>query len=292
MNVMLSYRSSDSAFMEELAAHLRSRGIDPWIDRQGIAPGARWRDALLQELRSCDKFIAILSPAYLRSEHCRMEVFIARSFGKPILPIMTEDCFPDLRAHEETKGLEDIFMMRLYKLSAVGLPISREEALERVSTSATKSSQGTYDTGNPVYVSYSTPDGEFATRLAEKLAQQNLKTWIATRSIAVGENWRDAQARAMMRASAHIIVLDENIVRQNVLRTEILLSEAQGLPTLTVLPTRLNHRHEVISQMLEDLDKSDQTYRRLAATQYFSSSDDLSQVAVQLADCLNGARAT
>ena len=64
MNVMLSYRSSDSDFMEELAAHLRNHGIDPWIDKHGITPGQRWRDALLQELRSCDKVVAILSPAY------------------------------------------------------------------------------------------------------------------------------------------------------------------------------------------------------------------------------------
>jgi hypothetical protein len=104
MNVMLSYRSSDAAIMEELAAHLRSRGIVSWIDRQGIAPGARWRDTLLQELRSCDKFIVILSPAYLQSEHCRMEVFIARSFGKPILPIMTEDCFLDSVLTKRRKG--------------------------------------------------------------------------------------------------------------------------------------------------------------------------------------------
>src|SRR5262245_7696355 len=172
MNVMLSYRSSDLAVMEEVAAHLRTRGIDPWIDRQGIAPGTRWRDALLQELKSCDKFIAVLSSAYLRGEHCRMEVFIARSFGKPILPIMTDYCFRELRAHEETIWLKDSLRIRLYKLCTVGLPISREEALERISTSVTESSQNTHDTGNPVYVSYSTPDGEFATRLAKKLAEQ------------------------------------------------------------------------------------------------------------------------
>ena len=129
MNVMLSYRSSDSDFMMELATHLRSQRIDPWIDREGIRPGEKWRDALINELKVCDKLIVILSRAYLESEHCRMELFIARSFGKPILPIMVEDCFTELRSHEETKGLEDIFMMRLYNLSAVGLPISRDEAL-------------------------------------------------------------------------------------------------------------------------------------------------------------------
>lgn len=292
MNVMLSYRSSDSEFMEELAAHLRNHGINPWIDKQGITPGQRWRDALLQELRSCDKVVVILSPAYLESEHCRMELFIARSFGKPILPIMTEDCFPELRAHEETKGLEDIFMMRLYNLSAVGLPISREDALRRISDSVLKRAKIVSQTENPIYISYATPDGEFASELAMRFAEHAAETWIATRDIAVGENWRDAQARAMMSASAHLVVLDENIVRQNVLRTEILLSEARGLPTLAILPPRLNNQHESVSRMLKDLDTSDQTYRRLAATQYFSCDGDLRQVCAQVAAAITKSNAT
>jgi hypothetical protein len=278
--------------MEELKAHLRSHRIKPWIDKQGITPGQRWRDALLQELRSCDKVIAILSPAYLESEHCRMELFIARSFGKPILPIMTEDCFLELRAHEETKGLEDIFMMRLYNLSAVGLPISREDALKRISDSVLRPAKTVSQTKNLIYISYSTPDGEFASELATRFADQAVGTWIATRDIAVGENWRDAQARAMMRASAHLVVLDENLVRQNVLRTEILLSEARGLRTLAILPPRLNNQHESVARMLKDLDTSDQTYRRLAATQYFSCDGDLRQVCMQVAAAITKSNRT
>jgi hypothetical protein len=278
--------------MEELATYLRSNGVEPWIDRVGIPPGMRWRDALLDELRACDKFIAILSPAYIESEHCRMEIFVARSFGRPILPVMVSDCFSELRSHEETKGLEDVFMMRMYKLSAVGLPITREEAFERVRSAVFGSDLSPAQTAEMLYISYATPDGEFASKLSAELNRVNVNTWIATRNVAVGENWRDAQARAMMRVAAHLVVLDENIVKQEVLRTEILLSEARGLPTFTVLPPRLNSRGDLISGMLEDLDKSDQTYRRLAATQYFSCKIDVGDVATQIAARLAMKRAT
>jgi hypothetical protein len=282
VNVMLSYRSSDVRFMDEVATFLRARGVDPWIDREGIAEGARWREALLEELRVCDKFIAILSDEYLNSEHCRMEVFVARSFGRPILPVMLNDAFTRLRSYEETKGLEDVFMMRIYKLNAVGLPISREEAFERILRSTLGSEAPGATLIDTTYISYATHDGQFATELAAALNDVGVRTWIATHGIAVGENWRDAQARAMMRSSTHVVVLDEGIVRQNVLRTEILLSEARGLPTFAVLPPRLNGRQDLVSTMLRDLDSSDQTYRRLAATQYFSCLYGLAQTASQL----------
>src|SRR5688572_7628727 len=119
MKVMISYPRTHAFFVDRLVRHLHSRGIEPWLDREGIKEGTRWRDALLEQLRTCDACVVVLSHAYLASEHCRMEAFIARSFGRLILPVAVEDCFGALRNHEETKGLEDIFMMRMYRLSAV-----------------------------------------------------------------------------------------------------------------------------------------------------------------------------
>lgn len=43
----------------------------------------------------------LLSPAYLASVHCRMEVFIARSHNNSIRPVMAKECFDALRDHEE-----------------------------------------------------------------------------------------------------------------------------------------------------------------------------------------------
>ena len=281
MNVMLSYRSRDGVFMEELRQHLRTKGIDPWVDRTGILPGTRWRDALLEELRSCDKFVVVLSSNYLESEHCRMEVFIARSFGRDILPVMVDDCFPALRNHEETKGLEDIFMMRMFNLNAVGLPITRDEAFERMSDAVLADRIAAPSPG-AVYISYVTRGGQFATELAESLQKRGISTWVATKDIRVGENWRDAQARSMMQAAAHLIVLDEDMLDQMVLRTEILLSEARGLPTYPILPPRLRSKAPEVQQLLDALDHGDQTYRRLAATQYFSCENGVDAAVEQL----------
>jgi hypothetical protein len=36
----------------------------------------------------------------------------------------------------------------------------------------------------------------------------------------VGENWREAQARALLRASAHLVVLDDNMVHHSSARPD------------------------------------------------------------------------
>jgi hypothetical protein len=275
---MISYRSKDAVFVDELLNLLRKSGIETWIDREGIKPGTQWRKELFRKLQQCQACVVILSKEYLRSENCRMEVFIARSFRRPIIPVMIDDCFSMLSEHEETKGLEEIFMMRMHNLNAVGLPIHRSEALERV----VRGVRAVADPPEPThkaYVSYSgNRDGEFATEVASKLNADGVNAWVATQDVNVGENWRDAQARAMIRAESHVIVLDEKIVHSPVLRTEILLSEALGLPTFTVLPPRLEGQTELIASMLHDLDSGDQTYRRMTQTQYFKrdSLDTLS----------------
>jgi len=73
-----------------------------------------------------------LSPAFLASSTCRLEVLLARSFGKRIVPVMVDECTRDIAKYPETKGLEDIFMMYFTDLRSVGLPISEDEAYKRV----------------------------------------------------------------------------------------------------------------------------------------------------------------
>lgn len=283
--VMISYRSDDVAFVEELVAYCKSRDVYPWLDRDGIPPGSPWRDVLLEKLRTCDACIVVLSPRYLASEHCRMEAFVARSFGRKIVPIMQVDCLNLLRDHEETKGLENIFMMRMCKLDAFGLLITRNEAFARTVDGALGIGR-LPASAKPIYISYASPDAEFATNLSIALEHEEIPTWVATRDIAVGENWRDAQARAMMRAGAHLVILDENIVGREILRTEVLLAEARGIPAFTVLPERLQDRPEEKGRLLDNLTNSDLTYRRLAATQFFPSNDGVRKLAKALSPTL------
>lgn len=131
-NLIISYRTPHRATADEICAELESAGLSPWMDYRGIKPGAKWREELLKQVRSCRAFVALLSSDYLESEHCRMEILIARRCGCAVLPVVLDDCFDLFDSFEETKGLADTFLVRLYRLSVVGLPITRQQAIQRV----------------------------------------------------------------------------------------------------------------------------------------------------------------
>src|SRR5262249_46045490 len=150
--IMVSYRRPSRALADELYDALQSQGLSPWMDYRDIKPPMRWRDELFKVVRTCRAFVAVLTRDYVQSEHCRMEIFIARSRGVPVLPVMAEDCFDLLDKYEETKGLADTFMVRLYRLSVVGLAITRDEAIQRVVTAARE--VGAEEVAKSVYVSY------------------------------------------------------------------------------------------------------------------------------------------
>lgn len=290
MNVMLSYQHDDKKWMTMLAKHLRGKNVEPWIDSVGIEEGEPWRKELLRELKTCDAFVPVLSKKYLASEHCRMEVFIARSFGRRICPFVVENCFDTLRKYEETRGLDEIFMMRLYRLRAVGLPITKRNALDRIVDGLGPAAEAF--SPRSAYVSYVPDDATFATNLAVSLKSKGVPTWVATLDCRVGDNWRDAQARAMMKAASHLVVIDDRITRQDVLRTEILLAEAHGLPTFTVLSPRLSGQQKKIGAMMRSLYTSDLTYQRLANQQYFDSTQGFDRMVDKLVQKLAGVAGT
>ena len=270
-SIMISYKSDNRLTADELYRELEAAGLSPWMDRLGIEEGAMWRDELLEELRQCSALVALLSRGYVESEHCRMEMLIARSRGCVVLPIALEDCFHLLDTYEETKGLADTFMVRLYRLSVVGFPITRQEAFRRVITAAR--SIGQESASKTVYVAYCNNEAATATRIAHRLEQGGISAWVATRDCRVGDNWREAQARGILNASIQIVVLDESIAQQEVLRTEIVLGEAFGLPVFTVLGENLAANADALARVMKHLRAADITYRRLTERQPFRSDE-------------------
>ncbi|MEZ5292803.1 MAG: toll/interleukin-1 receptor domain-containing protein [Vicinamibacterales bacterium] len=268
---MISYRTADRAVADELHRELEAAGLAPWMDYKRIQPGSKWRDELLREVTRCDAFVALLTPAYVESEHCRMEVFLARSRGVPILPVMLEDCFEHLDRYEETKGLADLFLLRLYRLSVVGLAITREDALRRLVDAAR--SLGQAPPQKAVYVAYCNDEAELATRIASELERAGVPAWVATRDCRVGDNWRQAQARGVMHASVQLVVMDRTIARSHVLRTEIMLGEAFGLPVLTVLGRDLANDPAGVADVMASLRAADLTFRRLTDLQPFGCDE-------------------
>lgn len=280
---MISFRKSQRDFAEEVQTELRERGLEPWLE--DFAPGQFWRKELLHKLQTVDCCIPILSPDYVKSEFCRMEAFVAKSYNRTILPAMVEICFDEIKKHEETKGLEDIFLLKFYADRIVGLPVDRSEMFDRLAQGALQF-RDTEDQSENVYVSYSGSEtGVFATEIAMALEREGVTSWVATQNIRVGENWRIAQTRAMMRAHTHVVVLDESIMSSSVLRTEILLSEARDLKLYTIFAPKWERGTSETGNIIDRLNAGDQTYRRLTDRQFFSSDQTNLLVQQIKSDC-------
>ena len=251
---------------------LDEAGLVPWMDYRGIEPGMKWRDELIKQVRTCKAFVALLTPAYIQSEYCRMEMLIARSRGCKILPVEVVDCLHLLDSYEETKGLADTFMIRLQRSSLVGLPITREKAMERLIVAARSIDQTA--AAKSVYIAYCNSEATVATQIAGYFEQVGISAWVATKDCKIGENWRQAQAYGVTNACAQVIVIDESIAEADVLRTEIILAEAFGLPIFTVLGTSLPQEGGKVSNIMKTLRSADLTYHRLTEIQPFRSDHD------------------
>jgi len=233
---MLSYNSAQRDFADSLKSRLRAARLDVWIDREGIAPGTRWRDGFLKAIQARDVFVPILSPEFLQSSHCRLEVLTARAFGKKIVPVMVKECMTLLGEHPETHSLGDIFMQYFTDLKSVGIPLSEEEAYQRVVDGIFFNEAAAATAGEPpVYIAHMWKQAVFADRIATALREHGRAVWIAARDIPVGVRWFDAQIRAIHRSRAMVVVIDEQAPSVRHLRTEIAVAGVLGLPLLPVL---------------------------------------------------------
>lgn len=91
--VFISYRSTERQQIQQLLMAIQQAGdYDVWHD-QDIIGGQAWWDEIMAALERADIVVLALSPAYLTSEACRLELDYAQRLGKAILPVQI---VPDL----------------------------------------------------------------------------------------------------------------------------------------------------------------------------------------------------
>lgn len=124
---------------------------------------------------------------------------------------------------------------------------------------------------------------DIACRVESQLTEKGISCWLLAKHCRIGENWRQAQVRGIMAASAQVVVLDPEILESSVLRTELILGEALGLPLFPVLCPALASDPAKTSQLMTSLRQADITYGRLAEIQPFTSDNEaLDELAVLL----------
>lgn len=91
--------------MERLRAALEAHGKLVWLDVEDIVAGENWRARIMRAIEGCNAFLFVLSPASVKSPHCRDELDQAIQLKKRIVPIsykpVERDVLPaSLKDHE------------------------------------------------------------------------------------------------------------------------------------------------------------------------------------------------
>ena len=90
--LFISHSSRDDQATTDVLHFLRAQGFDALfvdIDPQGGSPdGRNWEQELYAQLRRADAVVFIGTPDSIASRWCAIEVSLARSIGKPVIPVL------------------------------------------------------------------------------------------------------------------------------------------------------------------------------------------------------------
>eukprot|EP00026_Physarum_polycephalum_P001053 Phypoly_transcript_01054.p1 GENE.Phypoly_transcript_01054~~Phypoly_transcript_01054.p1 ORF type:complete len:1230 (+),score=212.96 Phypoly_transcript_01054:151-3690(+) len=86
-DVMISYRSTDSKFINLLQNTLEEAGITCWRDRR-MEVGTNWSEDITRAVRSSRGVICCISENYIKSSLCTKEILLAHDMGKIIIPLV------------------------------------------------------------------------------------------------------------------------------------------------------------------------------------------------------------
>ena len=93
--IFVSYRRADVEFTKRICEGLEQAEFTVWIDWDDIPPGLEgFTDEIRRGIEGANAFICILSPSYLESEYCLMELREAVRLRKRVIPIVLKKFEP------------------------------------------------------------------------------------------------------------------------------------------------------------------------------------------------------
>jgi formylglycine-generating enzyme required for sulfatase activity len=90
--LFISHSSKNDSFVTDLAAELDTFAVPTWVDHREIAPGMNWDRAVESALKACDGMLVVLTASSVASENVTDEWSYFIDEGKPIYPILVENC--------------------------------------------------------------------------------------------------------------------------------------------------------------------------------------------------------
>ncbi|NER00246.1 MAG: TIR domain-containing protein, partial [Cyanothece sp. SIO2G6] len=93
-DVFLSYSRENSDTANKINDALQQQGKRTWFDQANIPEGADFQAEIYQGIEASDNFVFILSPAAIKSPHCKDEVDYATSLNKRCTTILCREVDP------------------------------------------------------------------------------------------------------------------------------------------------------------------------------------------------------
>lgn len=90
--IFISYSRKDLAFVEQLAADLKTAGYEVWYDVSGLRGGSRWRFEIENAIRNSESAIFVLSPDSVASEWVEREFLFSSNLKRKLIPLMYRSC--------------------------------------------------------------------------------------------------------------------------------------------------------------------------------------------------------
>ena len=106
-DVFLAYHSEDKDAVRQLADHLRSNGINPWVDDEQIPPGRWFQDAIEHAIGAVKSAAIVLGPTGLgRWQLVELKAFTEECVERamPVIPVL----LPGTRAPKELRFLRQL----------------------------------------------------------------------------------------------------------------------------------------------------------------------------------------
>jgi hypothetical protein len=89
-DAFISYARADSkAFVIALKEQLQAKGIGQiWLDQDDIPAATDWQQRIDEAIGRAHHFIYVISPSAMASSYCKLELTLARQYGKRIIPLL------------------------------------------------------------------------------------------------------------------------------------------------------------------------------------------------------------
>ena len=127
--IFASYSREDQAQVFPIVDKLRERGLNIWIDQEGIHGAKLWSQEIVNAIENSKVFILFASTKTFASKNVTKELALASESDKHILPIFIEDAEIPTAMKYQLAGIQSVELYKLSEDVGFGYIIKSLEAL-------------------------------------------------------------------------------------------------------------------------------------------------------------------